>query len=151
MIWTLKTFKELTIDELHDIIQLRINVFVVEQNCPYPELDGKDRSAYHYFGQNNEGRIVAYTRIFGSGDYYEQPAVGRVVVDSKHRGDGTGYALMRGTIEKMKDLFGDLEIKIGAQKYLVQFYEKLGFTNTGEEYIEDGIPHVYMIRRPGLL
>ena len=151
MTWTLKSFKELTIDELHDILQLRINVFVVEQDCPYPELDGKDRLAYHFFGQNNEGRIIAYTRIFRPGDYYDQPAVGRVVVDSKHRGDGTGYVLMKGTIEKMKELFGDSEIKIGAQKYLVRFYEKLGFTNTEEEYIEDGIPHVYMIRRPGLL
>ena len=71
MIWTLKTFDKLTIDEFHDIVQLRINVFVVEQNCPYPELDGKDRIAYHYFGRNSQGRIVAYTRIFGPGDYYE--------------------------------------------------------------------------------
>ena len=151
MIWTLKTFDKLTIDEFHDIVQLRINVFVVEQNCPYPELDGKDRIAYHYFGRNNQGRIVAYTRIFGPGDYYVQPAIGRVVVDPKHRGDGTGHALMEGTLAKMKELFGDSEIKIGAQKYLVQFYEKLGFTSTGEEYIEDGIPHVYMIGRAGLL
>lgn len=150
MNWTLKTFDQLSTDELHDIIQLRINIFVVEQNCPYPELDGKDRKAYHFYGQNDEGRIVAYTRIFAPGDYYEQAAIGRVVVDSKHRGDGTGYALMKGTIRNMKELFGDLEIRIGAQKYLVSFYEKLGFTNTEEEYVEDGIPHVYMIRKPGL-
>ena len=151
MIWTLKTFDNLTIDEFHDILQLRINVFVVEQNCAYPELDGKDRLAYHFFGQDDQGKIVAYTRIFGPGDYYEQPAIGRVVVDSEHRGDGTGYDLMKGTIENMKEMFGDSEIKIGAQKYLVHFYEKLGFASTGEEYVEDGIPHVYMIRRAGLL
>lgn len=150
MNWTLKTFDQLSADELHDIIQLRINIFVVEQNCPYPELDGKDRKAYHFYGQNDEGRIVAYTRIFAPGDYYELAAIGRVVVDSKHRGDGTGYALMKGTIRNMKELFGDLEIRIGAQKYLVDFYEKLGFTNTEEEYVEDGIPHVYMIRKSGL-
>lgn len=150
MKWTLKTFDQLSIDELHDIVQLRINIFVVEQNCPYPELDGKDRKAHHFFGQNDQGQIVAYTRIFAPGDYYAQPAIGRVVVDSEHRGDGTGYALMQGTIRSMKELFGDLEIKIGAQKYLVSFYEKLGFTNTEEEYVEDGIPHVYMIREPGL-
>ena len=150
MKWTLKTFDQLSIDELHDIIQLRINVFVVEQNCPYPELDGKDGKAYHFFGRNDQGRIVAYTRIFAPGDYYSQPAIGRVVVDSAHRGDGTGHALMLGTIRSTKELFGDLEIKIGAQKYLVTFYEKLGFINTQEEYIEDGIPHVYMIREPGL-
>ena len=151
MNWTLKTFNELTIDEFHDIVQLRINIFVVEQNCPYAELDGKDRRAYHFFGQDDEGRIIAYTRIFGPGDYYEQPAIGRVVVDSDHRGDGTGNALMKGTIENMRKLFGDVEIKIGAQKYLVEFYGKLGFRSTGEEYMEDGIPHVYMIRPPGLL
>lgn len=151
MNWTLKTFDELTIDELHDIVQLRINVFVVEQNCPYPELDGKDRKAYHFFGHNEEGRIVAYTRIFGPGEYYDQPAIGRVVVDSEHRGDGTGYALMKGAIANMRKLFGDKQIKIGAQKYLVEFYEKLGFANTEDEYVEDGIPHTYMIRRPGLL
>jgi len=151
MTWTLKTFNELTIDEFHDILQLRINIFVVEQDCPYPELDGKDRKAYHFFGQDDGGRIIAYTRIFGPGDYYEQPAIGRVVVDSDHRGDGTGYALMKGTLENMRKLFGDVTIKIGAQKYLVEFYGKLGFKSTGEEYIEDGIPHVYMIRQPGLL
>ncbi len=151
MIWTLKTFDNLTIDEFHDILQLRINVFVVEQNCPYPELDGKDRLAYHFFGQDDQGKIVAYTRIFGPGDYYEQPAIGRVVVDSDHRGDGTGYELIKGTIENMKEMFGDSEIKIGAQKYLIRFYEKLGFDSTGEEYVEDGIPHVYMISRAGLL
>jgi ElaA protein len=151
MNWTLKTFNELTIDEFHDIVQLRINIFVVEQNCPYAELDGKDRKAYHFFGQDGDGRIIAYTRIFGPGDYYEQPAIGRVVVDHEHRGDGTGNALMKGTIENMRKLFGDVEIKIGAQKYLVEFYGKLGFTSTGEEYVEDGIPHVHMIRKPGLL
>jgi len=151
MTWTLKTFNELTIDEFHDILQLRINIFVVEQDCPYLELDGKDRKAYHFFGQDDGGRIIAYTRIFGPGDYYEQPAIGRVVVDSDHRGDGTGYALMKGTLENMRKLFGDVTIKIGAQKYLVEFYGKLGFKSTGEEYIEDGIPHVYMIRQPGLL
>ena len=151
MIWTLKAFDELTIEEFHDILQLRINVFVVEQNCPYPELDGKDRVAYHFFGKNDRGRMVAYTRIFGPGDYYEQPAIGRVVVDSRHRGDGTGYELMKGTLESMKEMFGDTAIKIGAQKYLVDFYEKLGFVSTEEEYVEDGIPHVYMIRGAGLL
>ena len=146
MNWNLKTFDQLSLDEFHDILQLRIDVFVVEQNCPYSELDGKDRKAYHFYGRNDLGQIIAYTRIFRPGDYFEQPAIGRVVVDSNHRGDGTGYELMRGTLENMQKLFGDSEIKIGAQKYLVSFYEKLGFTSTGEEYMEDGIPHVYMIR-----
>jgi len=150
MIWTLKAFDELTLNELHDIIQLRINVFVVEQNCPYPELDGKDRKAYHFFGETQDGKIVAYTRIFSPGEYFEQPAIGRVVVDPEHRGDGTGLSLMRGSIEKIHEMFGQRDIKIGAQKYLTKFYESLGFLGTGEEYLEDGIPHLYMIRSGGL-
>lgn len=146
MNWTLKTFDQLSTDEFHDILQLRIDVFVVEQDCPYSELDGKDRRAYHFYGRNDQGQVIAYTRIFRPGEYFEQPAIGRVVVDSNHRGDGTGYELMRRTLEHMQKLFGDSDIKIGAQKYLVSFYEKLAFTSTGEEYMEDGIPHVYMIR-----
>ncbi len=150
MIWTCKTFDELSVDELHDIIQLRINVFVVEQNCPYPELDGKDRKAHHFFGQTDGGEIIAYTRFFGPGEYFEQPAIGRVVVNSDHRGDGTGQELMKETIRKMKQLYGQSDLKIGAQKYLVKFYENLGFESTGQDYMEDGIPHVYMIRKAGL-
>lgn len=149
MKWTLKTFDQLSTEEFHDILQLRINVFVVEQNCPYPELDGKDRKAFHFYGQDDNDKIVAYTRFFEPGYYFEQPAIGRVVVDPGHRGDGTGNQLMRGTLEKIREKFGDLDIKIGAQKYLIRFYENLGFINTEQEYIEDGIPHVYMIRKAG--
>lgn len=148
MKWTSKEFDELTVDEFHDIIQLRINVFVVEQNCPYPELDGRDRFAIHFFGQTDSGRIVAYTRIFRPGDYYEQPAIGRVVVDQEFRRDGIGYELMRGTLKKMEELFGQVDIKIGAQSYLRRFYESLGFEKVGDEYLEDGIPHIHMIRKP---
>jgi len=144
--WTLKKFSELTTDEFHDILQLRINTFVVEQNCPFPELDGKDRIAHHFFGETDTGKIVAYTRIFGPGDYYEQPSIGRVVVDPTYRKAGLGYELMTGSIHKIEELFGKREIKIGAQKYLIAFYESLGFKRVGEEYLEDGIPHVYMIR-----
>lgn len=146
MKWTLKKFSQLTTDEFHDILQLRINTFVVEQNCPYPELDGKDRTAYHYFGCTEMGQIVAYTRIFKPGDYFEFPAIGRVVVDPKHRNDGIGHELMKGSILTCEKLFGRMDIRIGAQKYLRKFYESLGFRSTGEDYIEDGIPHVYMIR-----
>lgn len=147
MHWTLKKFDELTIDEFHDIVQLRIDVFVVEQNCPYPELDGRDRDAYHFFGRSDSGKIVAYTRIFKAGDYYEQPSIGRVVVEVGFRREGIGYELMRRTLKQMEILFGRVEIKIGAQKYLRKFYENLGFQKVGSEYLEDGIPHVYMIRK----
>ena len=147
MKWTLKKFSDLTTDEFHDILRLRINTFVVEQNCPYPELDGKDRIAYHFFGQTDAGKVVAYTRIFRPGDYYAQPSIGRVVVDPEYRKEGLGYELMRGSVQKIEELFGRSEIKIGAQKYLIAFYESLGFKRVGEEYLEDGIPHVYMIRK----
>ncbi len=146
MIWTAKKFSELSTDEFHDILQLRINTFVVEQNCPYPELDDKDRIAHHLFATNKEGRIVAYTRIFGPGDYYAEPAIGRVVVDPDHRGTGLGAELMKRSIEHAERLFGHEKIRIGAQKYLRMFYEDLGFVISGEEYVEDGIPHIHMVR-----
>ena len=148
MLWTLKKFSDLTVDELHDLLQLRINIFVVEQNCPYPELDGKDKIAYHYFATDDRGKIVAYTRIFAPGDYYEDSAIGRVVVDASCRGEGLGFELMKGSISQIESLFGSGNIKIGAQKYLRKFYESLGFKKQGEEYLEDGIPHIYMVRRP---
>lgn len=147
MHWTLKKFSELTVDELHDLLQLRIDIFVVEQNCPYPELDGKDKIAYHYFARDDKKNLVAYTRIFAPGDYYKDAAIGRVVVRASNRRQGLGYALMKGSISAIKDLFGTGQIKIGAQTYLRDFYESLGFEKVGEDYLEDGIPHIYMVRR----
>lgn len=144
MKWVLKTFNELTIEEFHDILQLRINVFVVEQDCPYPELDNLDKKAFHFFGLTDENKVVAYTRIFKPGDYYQQAAIGRVVVHQNHRKDGLGYELMNNSIRQVKDLFDTTEIKIGAQTYLKRFYESLGFRKIGTDYIEDGIPHIYM-------
>jgi len=149
MNWILKKFSELTTDEFHDILQLRINTFVVEQDCPYSELDGKDRKAYHYFAKTDDGQIAAYTRIFKPGDYYEEPSIGRVVVNPEFRGEGLGYELMKGSVASIEELFGERNIKIGAQKYLKDFYESLGFKKLGDEYLEDGIPHVYMVKESG--
>ena len=146
MRWTLKKFSELTVDELHDLLQLRINIFVVEQDCPYPELDGKDKMAYHYFATDDEGQIVAYTRIFAPGAYYKEAAIGRVVVEASKRREGLGYDLMQGSISAVRNLFGTDKIKIGAQKYLRSFYESLGFVKIGKGYLEDGIPHIHMVR-----
>jgi len=148
MQWTFKKYKELTVDEFHDILQLRINVFVVEQNCPYPELDGKDKYAYHFFAFNKEkpSRIVAYTRIFKPGDYYDKAAIGRVVVHPDFRKDGLGYKLMVKSVSQIKRTFKTGKIKIGAQTYLKKFYESLGFIKEGEDYLEDGIPHIYMVK-----
>ena len=146
MHWILKEFKDLTLEEFHSILQLRINVFVVEQDCPYPELDGKDKQAYHFFAFAEEDplQIIAYTRIFKPGDYYKEASIGRVVVHPDHRKDGLGYTLMKGSITQIEFLFKTKKIKIGAQTYLQKFYESLGFQKVGKDYIEDGIPHIYM-------
>ncbi len=148
MVWNLKKYKDLTLDEFHHILQLRINVFVVEQDCPYPELDGKDKLAYHFFAfaEENTEQILAYTRIFKPGDYYKEAAIGRVVVHPDFRKDGLGYQLMVKSIDQTEKLFHTNNIKIGAQTYLQKFYKSLGFKKVGKDYIEDGIPHIYMIR-----
>ncbi len=148
MQWKLKKYKQLTVEEFHDILQLRINVFVVEQNCPYPELDGKDKIAFHFYAvaEENPSQILAYTRLFKRGDYYKQSAIGRVVVHPKFRRTGLGHELIKRSILQINNLFQTSEIKIGAQTYLKKFYETHKFYKVGEEYLEDGIPHIYMIK-----
>jgi ElaA protein len=146
MNWTLKSFNELTLSELHDIIQLRLDIFVVEQDCPYLDLDGKDKSAYHFFGRTNEGKTVAYTRLFGPDQYYKEAAIGRVVVHKEYRKDGLGFELMSKSIDQIEALYNTKTIKIGAQRYLQKFYESLGFVSTEDFYMEDGIPHMHMIK-----
>ncbi len=146
MKWTLKSFNELTLSEFHDIIQLRLDIFVVEQDCPYLDLDGKDEIAYHFFAQTNEGQTVAYTRLFGPDEYYEEAAIGRVVVHKDFRKDGLGFELMSKSIAQVEGLYDAKTIKIGAQRYLRKFYESLGFISIDEFYMEDGIPHLYMIK-----
>lgn len=143
----LKTFEELTLNEFHEILQLRINVFVVEQNCPYEELDNKDKKALHFFAfaEDNPNTIVAYTRIFKPGDYYVEAALGRVVVHPDYRNKQLGYELIDKTIQAVEDNFNSSTIKIGAQTHLKKFYESFGFKQVGDEYIEDGIPHIYMV------
>lgn len=149
MKWILKKYDELTTEEFHNILQLRINVFVVEQNCPYPELDGKDKMAYHFFAFTEEKpkQILAYTRIFKPGDYYKKAAIGRVVVHPDFRNKKLGYQLIIKSIQQVKKLFNTSAIKIGAQTYLKKFYESHGFIKIGEEYLEDGIPHIYMVKK----
>ena len=146
MNWILKKFNELTLDELHDILKLRIDIFVVEQNCPYPELDGKDKIAFHLLGSDSTHNIIAYTRIFKPGDYYNYAAIGRVVVHLDHRNRKLGHKLIEQSIIKIQELFGDVPIKIGAQTYLKKFYEHHGFKQMAEGYLEDGIPHIYMLK-----
>ena len=145
MKWTLKKFQDLSVQEFHDIVQLRLDIFVVEQDCAYLDLDGKDEIAYHLFARTDTGRTVAYTRLFAPGDYYDEAAIGRVVVHKDFRKDGLGFELMSRSIAQVEYLFNTKIIRIGAQKYLQKFYESLGFIPTGHDYMEDGIPHTYMI------
>lgn len=140
-----KTFQELTTQELYDLLQLRSAVFVVEQDCVYQDIDGKDQKALHILGFKND-KIVAYARIFKPGDYFEMSSIGRVVVAKKERQFKYGYDIMKASIEAIKNNFNETKIKISAQVYLGKFYNNLGFKVKGGEYLEDGIPHIAMIR-----
>jgi ElaA protein len=144
--WAIIKFDELTIDELYAILQLRSEVFIIEQNCVYLDPDGKDREAWHLMGIH-DGKLAAYTRILPPGVSYDDPSIGRVVTSPSKRKTGLGRELMIRSIEHCKKLFGDSNITLGAQLYLKKFYESLGFIVSGEEYIEDGIPHITMTRK----
>jgi ElaA protein len=142
--WTYKSFNELSAVELYEILTLRNRVFVVEQNCPYNDTDGKDQASFHLSGRiANE--IVAYARIVPPGIAFEEASIGRVVSDPSYRRSGLGRKLMENAIEKTLDQFNTLTIRIGAQRYLEDFYTSLGFKAEGEGYLEDGIPHVEML------
>ncbi|MCK0178817.1 GNAT family N-acetyltransferase [Flavobacteriaceae bacterium S0862] len=143
---TTKTFQELTNEELYDLLQLRSEVFVVEQDCVYQDLDGKDNKALHVIGKK-DNNIVAYTRVFKSGDYFKEASIGRVVVSKDERQHKYGYDMMEASIKTVSDNFNETTIKLSAQTYLKKFYNNLGFKEVGEEYLEDNIPHVAMIRK----
>jgi ElaA protein len=145
--WMIKKFTDLTVDELYAILQLRSEVFIIEQNCVYHDPDGKDQSAWHLMGMK-EGKLIAYTRIFPPGVSYNDVAIGRVVTSPSNRRSGIGKDLMIHSIEECENLFGKTSITLGAQLYLKKFYESFGFIVSGKEYIEDGIPHVTMTRKP---
>lgn len=143
----IKRFNELSTDELYEILGLRSEVFVLEQNCVYQDIDGKDKKAIHIFGQF-QGKIVAYTRIFASGDYFETASIGRVVVKEIYRHKKWGFELMKTSINAVKEIFQEDIITISAQLYLKRFYESLGFQQTSDTYLEDGIVHIQMKRIP---
>tara|TARA_B110000503_G_scaffold119035_1_gene180493 strand:+ start:1972 stop:2424 length:453 start_codon:yes stop_codon:yes gene_type:complete len=143
--WQIKPYQDLSINEFHDIIALRIDVFVVEQNCPYSELDGKDKKAYHVLCRSGKGKIVATARILPPGVSYPSVSIGRVVTDQSVRGTGIGHELMRKCMEYCKIEFGDDNVTVSAQKHLENYYKNHGFISTGKEYLEDGIPHVEML------
>ena len=139
-----KNFSELSTSELYEILKLRTEVFVVEQDCVYQDMDGEDCKAIHILGKE-KNEIIAYTRIFKSGDYYDKPSIGRVVVKQKNRGEEKGKKIMKESINYIKRNMHEKQIILSAQKYLNKFYTDLGFKSEGEEYLEDGIPHQKMI------
>jgi ElaA protein len=145
--WTCKSFDSLTPHELYAILALRNEVFIVEQNCPYQDVDQKDQPSYHLMGWK-DGVLVAYTRLLPPGLAYLQPSIGRVVSAPSARGTGIGRELMKESIDQCIALFGDQPIRIGAQLYLREFYISFGFHQTSDIYLEDGIRHIEMIRDP---
>jgi len=145
MIWKLKKFNDLTPHELYAILQLRNEVFVVEQNCVYQDADNKDQESIHLMGWENDW-LAAYTRILPPGLGYDLPSIGRVVTSPRIRKTGAGKIVMEKSIEAAESLFGKTPIRIGAQCYLKNFYEFLGFQQSSAEYLEDGIPHIEMTR-----
>ena len=139
----IKTFSEISTQELYKILRLRSEVFVVEQDCVYQDMDNKDQKAVHLLYKQEE-EIIGYTRIFKSGDYYENPSIGRVVILKSERGKDLGKKIMIESIEYIKENLEAKKIELSAQKYLDKFYRDLGFYASGEEYLEDGIPHQRM-------
>ncbi|MEN8816548.1 MAG: GNAT family N-acetyltransferase [Nonlabens sp.] len=139
----IKSFSDFDIEELYKVLQLRTAVFVVEQDCVYQDMDGKDQNATHILGYEKD-QLLAYTRFFKPGDYFEQSSIGRVVVSPQHRGKSYGQEIMKASIAfaKAENL---PSIRISAQCYLDKFYTDLGFISTGEKYLEDGIPHQAMV------
>ncbi len=146
LVWQIKSFETLTVSELYAILKLRSEVFVVEQNCVYLDLDGKDPLALHLFGVYNN-QIVACSRLFKPGITYETASIGRVVVSADYRDKKWGKELMLQSISAIKHQFGETQITIGAQLYLKKFYESLGFAQSSEMYLEDNIPHIKMYLR----
>jgi len=143
MNWELKRFNELTNEELHDIFRLRVDIFVVEQTCPYPEIDGKDPGALHLMYKEND-EIVAYARLLSPGISYDEASIGRVIVAKSHRGRSLGYELLEQAV-KITQAEYQHPIKIGAQAHLEKYYGSAGFVKVSDVYLEDDIPHIDML------
>jgi len=141
----IKRFKELSAEELYFVLRLRSEVFVVEQNCVYQDIDGKDTKALHVLGIYDD-KIIAYSRLFAPGDYFDAASIGRVVISDTYRDRKWGHDLIQESIQAISSAFGYGRITISAQLYLKKFYEVHGFVQDGDEYLEDGIPHIKMNR-----
>lgn len=144
--WHQSSFQDLSLDQLYAILAARVAVFVVEQDCPYPELDGLDRSALHLWAVDREGRIAAYARITAPGTRFAEPSVGRVLTSLAFRRSGLGRELMQRAMALAESRFPGRPLRISAQQYLDRFYTSLGFEWVRGPYSEDGIPHIEMLR-----
>lgn len=144
IVWTCKPFSHLSLEELYAILKLRSEIFVVEQNCVFQDMDGKDAGCQHLMGwMDNE--LVAYARLLPQGLSFKEQSIGRVVVKKETRNTGLGHLLMKEAVNRSHHHFGKSAIRIGAQLYLRNFYESLGFVPCSEVYDEDGIDHIEMI------
>ncbi|MDQ2926314.1 MAG: GNAT family N-acetyltransferase [Acidobacteriota bacterium] len=146
--WSWSHFSELAPADLYDIVSLRTAVFIVEQRCAYQDSDGIDCVSHHLWTRGSGGKIAAYLRVVPPGAIYMEPSLGRIITAQAARRTGLGRALVREGIKYVERLYGASPIRIGAQRYLLRFYEQLGFESTGFEYDEDGIPHTEMLRKP---
>ncbi|UHO38412.1 GNAT family N-acetyltransferase [Chryseobacterium capnotolerans] len=146
IVWKVKTFEEFTVSELYAVLKARIDVFVIEQNCPYPDLDNYDQKAVHIWAEEN-GDVLAYCRIFDKGIKYDETSIGRVLTTEKGRGKSLGKLLIKYAVDIIENRFHTSEIRISAQDYLLRFYGDFGFEDTGKKYLEDDIPHTEMIRK----
>jgi ElaA protein len=146
--WRFARFDELSPRDLYDILQLRTDVFVMEQDCVFQDMDGVDTDGWHLFARV-DGRIVAYCRFLGEGVKFAEPSIGRVVTAMPARGTGLGRLLMVEAIRRARALWPGRAIRIGAQQRLERFYRSLGFVTDSAPYDEDGIPHVEMRLGPG--
>lgn len=148
LIWKCLPFHELNVTQLYAIMRVRQEVFVVEQNCPYLDADGKDQKSWHVMGFDAEGDCVVYARLLPKGvSYPDTTSMGRILTSSKVRGTGIGKIFMKKLMLYHEQLFGRNPIKISAQCYLLKFYQNFGFIENGESYLEDDIPHQEMIYR----
>jgi ElaA protein len=142
--WSIKPFDKLTVEELYAILQLRNLVFAVEQNCVYPDMDDKDQQSHHVMAWQ-QNALVAYSRIIPAGMAYKEASIGRVVTSPLMRGKGLGKELMQQSLQFLFALYGKVPVRIGAQLYLRNFYSELGFKQTSDVYLEDGIEHIEML------
>lgn len=145
ILWKIKRFETLTTKELYDLLQIRSEVFIVEQNCVYQDVDSKDQKAYHVLGEL-DGIVVTYARLFKPKDYFDEASIGRVLVKQTHRNLRLGHLLMERAIYYISSELGEKKITISAQLYLKTFYENHGFIQTSDTYLEDDIPHIEMKR-----